>query len=71
MAEEGSVEERLLLACQSGDTHTMQRLMSEVPGFDVGMAMEGVVILMRATIGTGEWSTSSTSVLATMCMYMH
>ena len=72
MAEEGSVEERLLLACQSGDTHTVQRLMSEVPGLDVGMAMEGgVILLMRATIGTGEWSTSSTSVLAMMCMYMH
>ena len=69
MAGEGSVEERLLLACQSGDTHTVQRLMSEVPGLDVGMAMEGV-LLMHATIGTGEWSTSSTSVLAMMCMYI-
>ena len=41
VAEEGSVEERLLLACQSGDTHTVQRLMSEVPGLDVGMATKG------------------------------
>ena len=41
MAEEGSVEERLLLACQSGDTHTVQRLMYEVPGLDVGMATKG------------------------------
>ena len=54
MAEEGSVEERLLLACQSGDAHTVQRLMSEVPGLDVGMATEGgVTLLMHAIIGAG------------------
>ena len=38
MAEEGSVEERLLLTCQSGDTHTVWRLM-----LDIGMETEGGV----------------------------
>ena len=38
IAEEGSVEDHLMLACQSGSTHTVQRLMSEVLGLDIGMA---------------------------------
>ena len=47
--------DQLLLACQNGDAHSLQAMMSSVAGLDLSMATEdGVTLLMHAIIGAGE-----------------
>lgn len=54
--EEGdAVGDQLLLACQNGDAHTLQTLMSSVAGLDLAMTTEdGVTLLMHTIIGAGK-----------------
>lgn len=54
--EEGdAVGDQLLLACQNGDAHTLQTLMSSVAGLDLAMTTEdGVTLIMHTIIGAGK-----------------
>ena len=57
MSEEEKVNaaDQLLLACQNGDAHSLQAMMSSVAGLDLSMATEdGVTLLMHTIIGAGE-----------------
>lgn len=48
------VGDQLLLACQNGDAHTLQTLMS-MAGLNLSMTTEdGVTLLMHAIIGAGK-----------------
>ena len=50
-----AIGDQLLLACQNGDAHTLQTMMSSVPGLDLSATAEdGVTFLMHTIIGAGE-----------------
>ena len=50
----GDVSTQLLAACQSGDAHALQSMMSSVAGVDLSMKTEGgVTLLMHTIIGAG------------------
>lgn len=50
------VSDQLLLACQNGDAHTLQTLMSSVAGLNLAMTTEdGVTLLMHTIIGAGKY----------------
>lgn len=52
MAEGGNLAEQVVTACQNGDAHTLQSLMSSA--VDLSMVTEdGVTLLMHVIIGAG------------------
>ena len=53
MSEGDSVTEQLLTACQRGDAHALQSLLS-VADLDLSMTTEdGVTLIMHTVIGAG------------------
>ena len=63
--EQVDAADQLLLACQNGDAHTLQAMMSSVAGLDLSMTTEdGVTLLMHTIIGAGEVPCT-----CTICIY--